>query len=814
MSRGRFGDEYEYQPLIEEKAPNAGYFAMPPDRILHPLMNENHALDYGREPPQSFPFNCYAAYSMRLVSFANAAIYALKHNNSLLDTDRANKIARIEEFTNNKLIELAKFEAATQGQAVTFGTELYRFYQQISKLSGIKTKQLALAESFYTWQHLDRPQRRSTHYLRKIKNERGEESELSIEQVDELRPAKLTLAQKKELIKIHDQNKKNHPKWFRKLPSWAQNALLDIVPDLTPEDLDEDPQDSEGQWKQYERCRPTLLRHIPGEVNATTHQLNIKDSQDEETYTSSAQRQGVPSSFNIKDKTERENSATENLRQMLDEQLPLAENNFQEIWGIDPATEPVEFPVLLGGLVTPTEQAGWPSKMLDFFGLSGDENNTRFAREKELAIANYAKAEFKKEQSPFIEHQPKGHHHYLTRQSLSKLCLFNLNVSISGLRAPVAVDAEFLDFTKRFHVQLLTIIMKRAVEQKAPVNDPAIKKARWRLNLLQLATRALDHLPPPQKDRNRNLYLAALYDVSIRLMGGLSTGNCKSSKDRKGAEFMMADAIMIYLRERLALGEIPRIPAFNDTGKERERLVEIFCQLYASGHQLLLAHDNSLGAVGIKDEGILDRDIIEKLQSMQKQRQANQAPVAISKNDTRGIFGQSRGLAELNKPGSFWKKNRKTIRKWGTLIFAFIVAVVGIGLMSSGFLSPVGVIGVGAAIKLGLAATAVGAATNLALGTAGAALLVTGACELRNQIENNHDKNQTFQAQMARTQKTAGTSTAAISDNFGSDFKIENEGPRIDSKPTGTDDKLRHPRNNSGSSHAPQTETSRKPSPP
>jgi hypothetical protein len=77
----------------------------------------------------------------------------------------------------------------------------------------------------------------------------------------------------------------------------------------------------------------------------------------------------------------------------------------------------------------------------------------------------------------------------------------------------------------------------------------------------------------------------------------------------------MSDAMIIYLAEQEALGNpFPAFPKFDAEKGEYHKLVEIFCQHYVSGHQLLVAHDNSSGCPGIKDEGILDKGFIDELQ--------------------------------------------------------------------------------------------------------------------------------------------------------------------------------------------------------
>lgn len=109
------------------------------------------------------------------------------------------------------------------------------------------------------------------------------------------------------------------------------------------------------------------------------------------------------------------------------------------------------------------------------------------------------------------------------------------------------------------------------------------------------------------ENRNPNLFAAALIDASERYSGGVSIGHCKSSKDRKGFELMIADAMLVY---HAIHGEVPQ---FNDTGLARENFIQIIKKLFASGVYSDVAAFHSPGSQGLKDESILPGDIKKAL---------------------------------------------------------------------------------------------------------------------------------------------------------------------------------------------------------
>ncbi len=759
-----------------------------------------------KKTPDGFPFDVYEAYKIRLVSFANGAIYAIKNNNDPLE-DQAKKITAIKNLLKTKIQELENFKREMNGDSnVDFGSELYQFYNKdLPKESGLKPKQIALGEAMYVWQEVPRPTRYTTYrkelnidngcdalstleqptlanmdnlpftsnaayircgaqiyYINKAakicmevnldwygdqakafqdfmdtikpnnKAQRLTESQLTeiesitnhyhvkdlnqgylrIEQSDIPRVSKLTNDQKDELARIFASNEKIHPDWYKALPPFSQNALKKLLK----------PDGKTWNWNNYEKCHPTILRHILGEANATTHRLVIthvkKNGKEVVLSDTTSIRQGAPTSFNMKDANERQKSAKENIKQMLsDTAIQSAREKFKNAWGLEDEKDNTKFPlpVVLVGLLTPAHQAGYLSALLDRVGITGGENNTLLTSEKNAAFDAW--------------HNPAD----------KTIRAFNLNVGVNWQRhGVIAPDKEFIFFVNKFYSDIWAYL-KLNEKSYAPDKWSELMRKHAQLGYVVSALNALDGKPSTEKGRNENLYTAALYDVAARLMYGLDTGNCKSSKDRKGVEFIMADAMLAYLAEKEALGEKPRFPSINDKNPDRARFVEIFCELYASGHQLLLAHDNSPGCPGIKDEGILDEDIKVKL------------------NEMRMTYARSKKTADLNKPGTFWKKYRGKIILGSMIAGAVILGIASIVGMATGFLSPFAIIGGALATQLGAAAFATGLSVNIAIPMLGGASLARLGCAVGDSKDANKHKKGLFENQIKRARSKNST---------------------------------------------------------
>ncbi len=720
--------EKEHPLSLLQRIEMASYLALPSDYGLHKHKKDNKnptnnvaydkttlsannvnankvSISYDNSP-NDFPFDTYEAYRIRMISFANGAIYAIQHDSELTEQEKYQKITAIKQLIKSKEAALEQYKALSVTDP-DFSADLYQFYEkELPEKAGLKAKSIALAESMYVWQHVPRPIR-STKYERPVVADEGEppkfdaqgntlEYTLIIEQIETPIISELTFQQKQMLLTIHGENP---PKWFKKLDAWAQEALTEIVPKRFT-----------GDWSNYKKCHPTVLRQIPGEVNATMHELIVKrrcvaispegkKTTLEEVVVSHtrARRQGNPSSFNMKDKAEREASATDNLQQMWDHDIHDAMKAFEDGWGVKPSQE-LRLPFFSGGLLTPADQGkGMQATVIDPRG--GKESNTRMDKEKKLAL-NQVKKEIKlgdnnKKQTDAVE-------------------LISLNVPLNGHRKVVEPDAYFIQFARKFHTKMSDRVRSQNGDPKQNGRLEKLKQLKSVVDELESLKQGLETGEiKPEKGENPNLYVAALYDVATRLMGH-STGHCKSSKDRKGVEEIMADAMLIYMIEQKTLGNSYRVPSFTDGNPDRARFVEIFCQLYASGHQLLVAHDNSPGSSGIKDEKILEPDMIAKLKEM------------------GNTYAQSKQLADFNKPGTKYQKYRAYYRAGAFLGIAILAAAAVV--LTAGVALPL--LGVAGGISLGVtaaAATTAGIATTVGA-SVGAAVAVGGTLDVTRRL--------------------------------------------------------------------------------
>lgn len=581
----------------------------------------------------AFPFDAVEAYKIRLQAFANGAIYVIK----LLNVDDEHKnevIDKIKTLTNTKInaLETEKIQKIgykQQGKILFY--KLEQFNNELAKTSGLTRKDIALGEAFWAWQVHDRPTVRTTvSSLNKV----------IIIQQDKLLRSPLTDAQKDELLLIHQDKQ---PEWFLKLPVWAQEKLKSIVPTE---------KESSEAWENYQKTIPATLRHIPGQSNATEHTLTII-KQDGTVTQSTSYKQGVPSSFEMPTENTAK-SAKDNLAQMLNDLEAKRRTNFNQYWGIEPGNlTTLNPPILLGGLLTPKEQGGIVSNLLDRTGLSGKENNSRFTDEKSDALNDYSASH----NQNMFDNAGKN--------------IFDLNVAINNQRraSPVKVNQTFIKAVREI-MEGIKVEPSLLLPFSEPLFGEKLQKRTNKIDILDKAIETLNKHDDAKElpGRNKNLHLAALYDLTTRLAGGISTGNCKSSKDRKGVETMMADAMEIYYA---TYGDFPN---HNDQGDNRKNFIAIFVHLYNTGHQLLLAHDNSPGSAGIKDEGILDKDIKEAL------------------GDS---YAESKAIANFNKPQNFFDKHQKPIERgmrYFALACGLIGAVVTVALLGSGVLAPLAII--------------------------------------------------------------------------------------------------------------------------
>lgn len=109
-------------------------------------------------------------------------------------------------------------------------------------------------------------------------------------------------------------------------------------------------------------------------------------------------------------------------------------------------------------------------------------------------------------------------------------------------------------------------------------------------------------------DPNRQAFKTAYLFILCQALGGYTSINCKSGKDRTGLAEIYQNAMLIYhdLYQKL--------PAYNDDAIDRQNFINIFCDLFNSLKTHEAAASNSPGAFGIKDSAlVLCTDIAQAL---------------------------------------------------------------------------------------------------------------------------------------------------------------------------------------------------------
>ena len=540
----------------------------------------------------------------RAEAFVEGTKFVLKQQGKLTEELTARINALLVD--THKLIKQQRVELLHHSRIVN------RLIKNLAKISGLKEKDIALGEAYWAWQVYERPIRES-----KIKMT-GQNKAVSLLITESVIKPKLTDLQKGMLIQIHTSP---IPDWAKTLTKWEQSYLKTIIP-----------KQINGVWSGYEKVLPATLRRIPGLSNATQRSFVFTDAQGSK-ITKRGYRQGVPTAYAMPS-SHYQTSAEENIRQMLEAIKFDVKKDFQAYWEL-PEDSGLQSPVLLLGLLTHKEHGNAFQKLIDteilYSGvtLSGEENNTQRTQDKSTAI-------------------------HSLKTSYDDIKLLDLNIGVNlgkGWLTGVPVgsfiaDAEGILAAIRGEKKPLSPLLEmRATEAESAISALKIHDGK-----------------PLMSDRNKNLFSAALCHYVTEKLGGSVITNCKSAKDRTGLEIIMADAIDIYVR---IYGECPQYD--EDDFAKRKQFIDIFKAIFDSQHHQLIANDNSPGSQGIKDEGMLDEDIIESLGQ---------------------TYSLGKKIADLNKPKSFFQNNSKLIFR----SLLFLGTSVSIGLIASGGLAPLGLI--------------------------------------------------------------------------------------------------------------------------
>ncbi len=541
---------------------------------------------------------------LRAEAFVQGTKFVLKQQNKLTDE----VVSRIDAL----LVETKRIIAQEKVEIPHYSRIVNQLIKNLSKISGLREKDIALGEAYWAWQIYERPIRNAEIELT------TQNLSVSVHIAESVINPQLTQAQKEVLIEIHN---RPSPPWVKSLTDWEQRYLKTVIP---PKII--------GDWSGYEKVLPATLRRIPGLSNATQRLFVFSDSKGK-TIKKRGYRQGVPTAYAMPS-SHYQTSAEENIRQMLEAIKSNVKMDFQAYWDL-PQNSRLQSPVLLLGLLTHKEHGNALQKLIDteilYSGvtLSGEENNTQRTQDKSTAI-------------------------HSLQNSYQDIRLLDLNIGVNigrGWVTGVPVDSFIAD------AEGILAAIRDEKKPLSPLLETRATEAESAISALKIHNGR-----PLQSGRNKDLFSAALCHYVTEKLGGSVITNCKSAKDRTGLEIIMADAIDIYVR---IYGECPQYDE-NDTTK-RKQFLDIFKAIFDSQHHQLIANDNSPGSQGIKDEGMLDEDIIESLGQ---------------------TYSLGKKIADLNKPKSFFQKNSKIIFR----SLLFLGTIASIGLIASGVFAPLGLI--------------------------------------------------------------------------------------------------------------------------
>lgn len=542
-------------------------------------------------------FNPFKACQIRAKVYANACIYIL------LKKQTPDVISKIKQITQ-QFVE--SIEAADEKQKqfkfqlgqYTLVQELQHLLEKFQAITHLSLNDILLGEAFWHWQEFERSflvshckvQIHENHFIELLQKDSPLEYPLSSTQLSEW--------QKRLEV--------NKPVWFMSLPTWAKMSLLDAGVDLN-------------------RIMSILFRGLPGIANSTKHEFQINSSELTQSF-----RVAVPVPYLMKDERERLNSTIGNIEQVLNYWLreEHLSHVMKQYWGYAQdglLVKSIQKPLLVLSLLTGKNQATTLGKILDYLGLSINNNNSLLVYESNQCYLSFFNqhSEYRKKHTIYIQ---------------------DLGINFFRSSKPVHFNEDFLIFLEDFF-------------QNIQQNQNEIPKDNWvKVSALQeilITIKAQKEIKDSYwtQGRNKNLYLVALYDLAIRLTGGVSIGNCKSSKDRKGIALLYADAMLVFYH---AYGVFP---VYADQGIERQNFLNICKTLFDSGHILKVINQNLVGCTGLKDEGILDKDLID----------------ALGDN-----YKMTKLIANLSEPVTFLEKYRLVIFKALIVVVVLELSVLGL----------------------------------------------------------------------------------------------------------------------------------------
>lgn len=374
---------------------------------------------------------------------------------------------------------------------------------------------------------------------------------------------------------------------------------------------------------------PSLYRRTPGLANYLMHTYVIERAVDGHTqqYKRHSAISGLLYPFDLKDDNEAIRLGVQNLQQLIETAFTERARNYIDQRKIEKG--PINLPLLLQTLVSPFIIAG-----------VGDDDQ-KMVKLKEQIIKAYLKQNphpsiningvevnihFRSTNRPLNQHRIYGHNFDSNNKDTARAFQKDMQQAISSFRL---MNTTAKDYSKaQGHFEEITRHLgnvKSSFFKLFQTDGNRFKKLNEEISALT-QTQWFKSLPSEQgtdlhmllstwnaylKVINRsnifgsqNLLIAGLEDILTDKLGGLSYGSCKSGKDRKGVQTVMADSLVRYFSEK---GFMPT--SYNDA-----RLIALFKDEFMSNHRTVIAEMNAPGASGLKAlKGILPEPFYKAL---------------------------------------------------------------------------------------------------------------------------------------------------------------------------------------------------------
>lgn len=421
------------------------------------------------------------------------------------------------------------------------------------------------------------------------------------------------------------------PKWFHDLPLWHQSCMKEHFKEL------ENASDPKQALKNAFKTMPSTIRKYPGIANYSEHVHIILDEQGEiisETHRSHSSVV-APVQMEKVQKDSLTKLTADNIEQIIEQQLEIKINQYIERWGPPPAGQPLYMPVALQTLLSHTrlldKQLGDEKAMIK----KVEAGAKKLMAEKykgPVDIKGYqVKVDIVTSNNPInvFRYMKAGRKGLKLLETQDKIRRANLKKYVDVVEKRLQSIVKSLDLPPG--IQSLNLPEKphkadlnKLKNQITAIVNSVKEKDSQKGQQLNLALQALYQLirtvkenRPSDKKYNDPLFRASLEQIIIDALGGITTGSCKSGKDRKGTEVVHTDALLEYF---VCYGKILPFDAKEDS-PERQHFVDIFVRKLLENHLGRNAASNARGCDGLKALDVnLPFDVLEKMKSLKNEK--------------------------------------------------------------------------------------------------------------------------------------------------------------------------------------------------